>query len=158
MVEIDDIDMKILSELSNNSNISHTELASLCNITRQTVASRIKRLEREGVIKKYRAIINYDRIDFGSYFILFLKMDVSDQTLVNEYINSIKDDPNVLMDMSITGEWDVMLLLAFRNVREYESYINSLRIKMGHILKDSKSHVVLNFYKTPDDYVPKMGQ
>jgi Lrp/AsnC family transcriptional regulator, leucine-responsive regulatory protein len=60
----------------------------------------------------------------------------------------------VLLDASITGEWDVILLLAFGDVREYESYISGLRMQLGPALKDSKSHVVLNFYKTTDDWVP----
>ncbi|MCD1295171.1 Lrp/AsnC family transcriptional regulator [Methanocella sp. CWC-04] len=152
---IDEIDMKIISELSRDSNISHTELASLCGITRQTVASRIKNLEREGVIKNFRAVIDYTKIGFGAFFLLFLKLDVTDQKLTREFINKLKDDPNVLMDVSITGEWDVMLLLAFHDVREYETYINEMRIRMGPILKDTKSHVILNFYKSLDDYVPR---
>lgn len=151
---LDKIDMKIISELSKNAGISHAELASACGITRQTIASRIKSLEKMGVIKNYRAVIDLTKIGYGSFFILFLKLDVTDQGLAQEFIKSIKDDPNVLMDVSITGEWDVMLILAFRDVREYESYINDLRVKVGPILKDTKSHVILNFYKSIEDHVP----
>lgn len=151
---IDKIDMRIISELSKDANISHTELAAICGITRQTVASRVNKLEKEGIIKKYKAVIDYEKIGLGTYFILFLKLDVSDQAKASEFISGIKKDPNVIMDVSITGEWDVMLLLAFCNVKEYEYYTNELRVRMGPMLKDSKSHVVLNFYKTPDDYVP----
>jgi hypothetical protein len=48
----------------------------------------------------------------------------------------------------------VILLPAFRDVRDYESCISQLRQQMGLALKDCKSHVVLNFYKTMDDRVP----
>jgi Lrp/AsnC family leucine-responsive transcriptional regulator len=118
------------------------------------VAARIKRLENDGVIKKHKAVIDYEKLGLHSYFILFLKLDVSDQDKASEFIRSIKTDPSVLMDVSITGEWDVMLLLAFCDVKEYEYYTNDLRARMGPMLRDSKSHVVLNFYKSPDDYVP----
>ena len=151
---IDDIDRKIVAGLTKDAKIPLALLAEELGITRQTVASRIKKLEKEGVIKNYKAVVDYEKLGLRSDFILFLKLDVSDQNKVSEFIRSIKTDPNVLMDVSITGEWDVMLLLAFCDVKEYEYYTNDLRARMGPMLKDSKSHVVLNFYKSMDDYVP----
>ncbi len=151
---IDETDRKILAALSRDANVPHQQLARECGITRQTVSSRIKRLESEGVIRKYRAAIDYGRIGLRSFFVLFLKLDTADQAASEAFISALKADPHVLMDASITGEWDVVLLLAFRDVKEYESYISQLRQQMGPALKDSKSHVVLNFYKTPDDWMP----
>ncbi len=151
---IDEIDRKIVAELARDSKMPMARIASECGVTRQTVASRIKKLEKDGVIKKHKAVIDLEKLGLHSYFILFLKLDVSDQKKAAEFIRSIKTDPSVLMDVSITGEWDVMLLLAFCDVKEYEYYTNDLRARMGPMLKDSKSHVVLNFYKSMDDYVP----
>jgi Lrp/AsnC family leucine-responsive transcriptional regulator len=153
-IKIDEVDKKIISGLSANAEMSHAELADMCGVTRQTVASRIKRLENEGIIRKYKAVVDYEKVGLQSFIILFLKLDTSDSVKAAAFINSIKNDPNVIMDVSITGEWDVMLLLAFGNVKEYESYTSKLRVLMGPMLKDSKSHVVLNFYKTSDDYLP----
>jgi Lrp/AsnC family leucine-responsive transcriptional regulator len=151
---LDDIDLRIVAELSRDAKVPYSELAKACGVTRQTIASRVKKLEKEGVIKRYRAVIDYGKLGMTSYFILFLKLDVSDEARMGEFIASIKKDPSVLMDVSVTGEWDVLLLLAFCNVKEYEYYINDLRVRMGPLLKDSKSHVILDFYKSLDDYVP----
>ncbi len=151
---IDEIDRKILAALSRDANVPHQQLAEACGITRQTVSSRIKRLENEGVIKKYRAAIDYQQVGLRSFFLLFLKLDTADQAASETFIGALKADSHVLMDASITGEWDVILLLAFGDVREYESYISGLRQQLGPALKDSKSHVILNFYKTTDDWVP----
>jgi DNA-binding Lrp family transcriptional regulator len=151
---IDETDRKILAALSQDANAPHQQLAEECGITRQTVSSRIKRMEKEGVIRKYRAAIDYGKIGLQSFFVLFLKLDTADQAASEAFISSLKADSHVLMDASITGEWDVVLLLAFRDVREYESYISEVRRQMGPAIKDSKSHVVLNFYKTTDDWVP----
>jgi Lrp/AsnC family transcriptional regulator, leucine-responsive regulatory protein len=151
---IDEIDRKIVSGLAKNSKIPLADLAVECGVTRQTVAARVKKMEKEGVIKKYKAALDLEKLGLHSYFILFLKLDVSDQDKVAAFIRSVEADPSVLMDVSITGEWDVMLLLAFCDVKEYEYYTNDLRARMGPMLRDSKSHVVLNFYKSMDDYVP----
>jgi Lrp/AsnC family transcriptional regulator, leucine-responsive regulatory protein len=151
---IDEIDRKLLAALSRDANIPHQKLAEACDITRQTVSSRIRRLENEGVIKKYKAAIDFEQVGLRSFFLLFLKLDTADQAASEEFIGALKTDPHILMDASITGEWDVILLLAFGDVREYESYISGLRQQLGPALKDSKSHVILNFYKTTDDWVP----
>lgn len=151
---IDYTDRKILAELAKDGRKSHMDIAEECGITRQTVSSRIRRLENDGVIRRYRAAIDYEMIGLRSFFVLFLKLDTADQTASEAFISALKADPHVLMDASITGEWDVVLLLAFRDVREYESYISEIRRRMGPAIKDSKSHVVLNFYKTMDDWVP----
>ena len=151
---MDDTDKKIITALAQNSDIPHAEIAENIGITRQTVASRIRRLEQGGVISKYRAVIDYGRAGLKSFFILFLKLDVSNRNKAADFIQSLKNDSHVLMDVSITGEWDVMLMLAFNDVKDYESYIGDMHLKMGSMIKDSKSHVILNFYKTPDDYVP----
>ncbi|HEY3273676.1 MAG TPA: Lrp/AsnC family transcriptional regulator [Methanocella sp.] len=151
---IDETDKKILAALSQDANVPHQKLAEDCGITRQTVSSRIKRMENEGVIRKYRAAIDYEQVGLRSFFMLFLKLGIDDQSASEAFIGALKSDSHVLMDASITGEWDVILLLAFGDVREYESYISRLRQQLGPALKDSKSHVILNFYKTPDDWVP----
>jgi Lrp/AsnC family leucine-responsive transcriptional regulator len=151
---IDETDRKILAALSQDANIPHQQLAEACGITRQTVSSRIRRLENEGVIRKYRAAIDYAQIGLRSFFMLFLKLDMVDKAASEAFIGALKVDSHVLMDASITGEWDVILLLAFGDVREYESYISGLRQQLGPALKDSKSHVILNFYKTTDDWIP----
>jgi Lrp/AsnC family leucine-responsive transcriptional regulator len=151
---IDETDRKILSALSQDASTPHQQLAEACGITRQTVSSRIRRMENEGVITGYRAAIDYGKIGLSSFFMLFLKLDTADQVASEAFIRALKADPHVLMDASITGEWDVILMLAFGDVREYESYISHLRQQLGPALKDSKSHVILNFYKTTDDWVP----
>lgn len=151
----DATDRKILARLAADADIPLARLAGECGVTRQTVAARIKRLEQSGVIKGRRAVIDLEQLGLRAFFLLFLKLDVSDPEKAAAFIRTIKTDPSVLMDVSITGEWDVLLLLAFHDVKEYESYTSDLRARMGAMIKDSKSHVVLNFYKSMDDYVPE---
>jgi hypothetical protein len=59
------------------------------------------------------------------------------------------------MDASVTGEWDIVQILAFRNNQEYDDFISHLRTKYGSVFRDSKSHSILRFFKTADDFVPE---
>jgi len=58
LTKIDDLDLKILSELSNDAAVSVPKLSKKININASVVYSRIKRLVRKGFIKKFTIIIN----------------------------------------------------------------------------------------------------
>ncbi len=58
MSKIDDLDLKILSELSNDAAVSVPKLSKKININASVVYSRIKRLVRRGFIKKFTIVIN----------------------------------------------------------------------------------------------------
>ena len=65
MGRIDDLDLKILSELSKDASISVPRLSKKININASVVYSRIKRLLKRGLIKKFTIIINDEALGFN---------------------------------------------------------------------------------------------
>jgi DNA-binding Lrp family transcriptional regulator len=152
--EIDQIDSKLLSELARNSSQSTKKLAEKIGITRQTVASRISKLEKSKVIDGFRAKIDYSKLGYSIFFVLFLKLGSFDQALLSAALEDFRASHHVLMDASVTGEWDIMQVLAFHSTSEYDQYIANLRTKYGKVFRDSKSHAILRIFKSPEDFVP----
>ena len=64
MFTIDETDKAILNEFINDSRLSYREIAKRLNIAVGTVLSRTKKLENEGVIKSYSAILDYEKLEF----------------------------------------------------------------------------------------------
>lgn len=64
-LRLDDINLKILDELSMDSRISMTDLAYKVHVSRPTVQRRITQMEEYGIIEGYTVIINWDKIDNG---------------------------------------------------------------------------------------------
>ena len=62
---LDDIDCRLLELLQNNSNISTKELAREVNLSQTPVYERVRRLEREGYIKQYVALLNAEKLNLG---------------------------------------------------------------------------------------------
>ncbi len=153
--DIDSIDAKLLAELAKNSSQSTKRLAEKIGMTRQTIASRVSRLEKNKVIEGFRAKIDYSKLGYSIFFVLFLKLGSFDETLLSEALEDFRTSHHVLMDASVTGEWDVMQILAFRNTKEYDQYISNLRTKYGKVFRDSKSHAILRIFKSADDFVPE---
>ena len=152
----DELDRKLVAELVKDSSQSTTELSSKLNITRQTVASRISRLKKYGILNGFKAKIGYESLGFSSCFVLFLKLGDFDQALLAKALEEFRSSPHVILDASVTGEWDVVQVLAFKNTREYDEYVARIRTKYARIFRDSKSHAILKFFKTPDEFVPEI--
>jgi DNA-binding Lrp family transcriptional regulator len=151
---IDSIDRKILELLARDSSLPTKKIADSLGVTRQTVSARISRLEKSNVIRGYRAKIDYEALGYSTFFLLFLKIGRFERQSLEKALQEFRSSPHVLLDVSITGEWDVMQLLAFRNTAEYDQFISNLRTKYGDVFKDTKSHAILKIFKFPDDFIP----
>jgi DNA-binding Lrp family transcriptional regulator len=151
---MDDIDAKVLSELTLDASRSVQEIASSLGMTRQTVASRIRKLKESKILLGYSARIDYTKIGYSAFFVLFLKLGSFDQTMLGKALREFRASSNVMMDASVTGEWDVMQVLAFRDNTEYDRFVGHLRTKYGKVFRDMKSHAILRVFKRPDEFRP----
>ncbi|AKG90919.1 Transcriptional regulator [Geoglobus ahangari] len=73
-MKLDEYDMKILDLLSENSRLSYSEIGKILGLARQTVKSRIERLEKEGIIEKYTIKIS-PAIDTRKTFFLLIESE-----------------------------------------------------------------------------------
>jgi Lrp/AsnC family leucine-responsive transcriptional regulator len=154
--EADSLDAGIVVELIRDSSQSAKLLSEKLGVTRQTISSRISHLEKMGVINGFRAKIDYATMGYNTFFVLFLKIGNFDESLLAEALEEFRSSSHVLLDTSVTGEWDIMQVLAFKNTQEYDEYITRIRTKYGRIFRDNKSHAILKFFKTPDEFVPSL--
>lgn|SRR5487761_91105 len=151
---IDLVDRKLLAELARDSDQTTKRLADKSGVTRQTVAFRISRLKKSKVLTGFRAKLDYSQLGYSIFFVLFLKLGSFDEALLSSALEEFRASHHVMMDASVTGEWDVMQVLAFKDTGEYDQYIANLRTKYGKVFRDSKSHAILKFFKSPDEFVP----
>ncbi len=153
---MDELDRKLLSELARDGSQTIQEIATKLGLTRQTVSARMRRLKKSKVLLGFRAEIDYTKIGYNAFFVLFLKLGSFDQKLLTSALKEFRASPNVLMDTSVTGEWDVMQVLAFKDTQEYDRFVAHIRTKYGKVFRDSKSHAILKFFKTPDEFRPDL--
>lgn len=96
--EIDNIDLKILQQLQSDSNLTNKELASAVHLSTTPTFERVKRLEKEGYIKRYAAILDAEKLNCGFVAFCFLKMKqhTHDNAIrIMEAVQSIPELPNV---------------------------------------------------------------
>lgn len=145
MSNIDTADEKILKELSKDARVSYRALAQKLGLAIGTIASRVRRLESNGVIKGYTCIIDYERIGYD--IVALIEFTVSKGRL-EEVEKKISEKKNVYGVYDVTGLTDSVILARFRDRRELNSFVKDL-LKMDYIER-TNTHVILNVVK--EDY------
>jgi len=136
-IDLDEKDLKLLMMLQNNSNVSIKELAKKLGSPITTVYSRIRRLEKLGVIKKYTAILDANKLGFGTTaFILAsfkYKIKKGGELISQRQIaKKIANLPGVQEVHIISGDWDILIKVKARDVHEIGRFVlDRLRLIEG---------------------------
>lgn len=130
MANLDTTDQQILKELQQNSKLSTKELASLVNLTPTPVFERQKRLEKEGYIKKYVAVLDPEKLGYGIIVLCSVKLKQHTRENGNQFMTVINQMDQVTECYNISGEYDFMMKVYVRDMKDYQDFVMN---KLGSI-------------------------
>lgn len=136
-IELDEKDLVLLNILQKNSNLSLKELSRKINSPITTVHVRLKKLEKLGIIKGYKAILDPEKIGFkATAFILasFKYKIKKNGKLISqrEIAKRIALLPGVQEVHIISGDWDILIKVKARDVHEIGNFVlDRLRLIEG---------------------------
>jgi DNA-binding Lrp family transcriptional regulator len=136
MLKIDTKDHKIIKLLKENSRLSIRDIAKKTQIRPSTVHQRIQKLISNNIIEKFTLKLNNKAI--GEDFIVFMYVTTSQDLLDTFFKNK-----HVKEAFGITGEYDLLLKLKFKDISEFNDYIIALR-KNKAITKTITNVVTVN--------------
>lgn len=129
-IKLDHTDRQIIEILQDNGRIANNELARQIGLTTTPTLERVKRLEREGVIKGYTAWIDREAIQKGLTVFCSIKLTAHQLGNMEEFSKHISEIPEILACYNTTGEFDYLLYIVVKDTIEYEQL---LRIKLSQI-------------------------
>jgi len=141
-VNIDEVDRRILGELLRDCRRSYRSIARRAGVSVGTILTRIRRLEKAGIIKGYTAILDHERL--GYQLTVLAEISVSKGKLL-EMEEAISKLPNTCGVYDVTGLTDAIVLAKFRNRDELSHFTKNL-LSMPFIDR-SNTHVVLTTVK-----------
>ena len=147
MDRIDDLDLKILSELSRDASISVPKLSKKVNINASVVYSRIKRLIKRGLIKKFTVIINDEALGLNVKALTGINMD---SKLRDNVLTELFKIPEVREVSEVTGRFDVLVTMNARSLDEMHQLISE---KVGRIEGVQKTETFIEMRKTARELV-----
>jgi Lrp/AsnC family transcriptional regulator for asnA, asnC and gidA len=142
MGRIDDLDVKILSELARDASTSVPRLSKKINVNSSVVYSRIKRLVKRGLIKKFTIVINDEALGFNVKALTGINMD---SKLRDNVLNELFKIPEVREVAEVTGRFDVLVTMNARSLDEMHQLISE---KIGRVEGVQKTETFIEMRKT----------
>ncbi len=142
MGRIDDLDMKILAELVKDASISVPRLSKKINVNASVVYSRIKRLAKRGLIKKFTIMVNEEALGLNVKAITGINMDSKLRDNVVAELFKIQEVREV---SEVTGRFDILVTITAKALDEMHQLISE---KIGRIEGVQKTETFIEMRKT----------
>jgi Lrp/AsnC family leucine-responsive transcriptional regulator len=129
----DAIDKKILKFLQEDSKQTNKELSNKLNLSVTAVYERIKKLEKEGFINKYVALVNKQRIDKAFVAFCHIKLIQHTQDYVVKFENEVAKLDEVLECYHVSGDYDYLLKVLVKDMSEFREFLVKKLTTISHI-------------------------
>ena len=116
---IDRIDLKILSILQNNARITNHDLSSEVNLSPSSCLQRVRRLEDEGYLESYMAVINLNKICRTVTVLLTVSLHEHTNTNFKTFEKVINDFPEIVECFTVSGNFDYFLRVVCPDMDRY---------------------------------------
>ena len=138
----DELDLKIIKELRKDSRLSYREIARRLDVAVGTAQSRIRELEKNKVIQRYHAEIDYSKLGYGLAAVIAMNIDLKKAADLEK---TLMKNRNVFGLYLVTGDFDMFLAVRFKNSKELNDFIH--RISDHPAIKKTTTFLVLKTEK-----------
>ena len=142
----DKFDLAILRELLADSRRTLQEIGAAVNLSPTTCWSRIKRMEAEGLIRKYSVDLDLAKLGYKDTVVVQLTLESHTDETLYEFGRLLAEIPEVLDAYLVSGDYDYFIRIAVRDTRDYERLLREKLYKIPGI-RHSKSSFVLRVLK-----------
>ena len=130
---MDTIDKKLLQLLQTDTKKTTVALAVKLNLSVTAVYERIKKLEREGIIDKYVALLNRNKINKGFVVFCHLKLLQHTKEFINQFEKEVVKLDEVLECFHVSGDYDYILKICVKDMEEYREFMVTKLTTLNHI-------------------------
>lgn len=151
---LDRIDRRILRALQENGRLTNSQLAEQVGLSPSPCWQRTRRLEQEGFIRGYTAVLDQDRLGAPETVIIEVMLDRHDDDVLEAFGRAMVALPEVLEVYLTTGEYDYFVKVAVNGTRGYEDFLRKKLFRIPGI-RHSRSSFTLRCLKRTQSVVPE---
>ena len=146
---LDAIDCKILDELQENGRLSIVELAKRINLSKTPCSERVRRLEKSGVISRYRAVLNPALVDMKHVTIVHISLNRTSDSALDDFNAAVRSIPEVQSCLMIAGQFDYMLKVRTHDIAHFREVLGEKIGKLPGVMQ-THSFAVMETVKESD--------
>lgn len=120
---LDAIDLKILRVLQADCRLTTKEVAQRVNLSTTPVFERIKRLEKDGYILKYVAVLDANKLNRGFTVYCNVRLKQINKQIAEDFSKAMLEWDEVSECYNVSGEFDYLLKVQAPNMKEYQSFV-----------------------------------
>ena len=120
---LDETDILIRRELQDDGHLTIKELSQRVHLSVSPVYERVRRLEREGFIKRYVAVLDPEKLDCGFLAFCYLKMKQHSHENAVQIMERVQNIPEIAECYNISGDFDFLLKIYVRNMKQYQEFV-----------------------------------
>ncbi len=132
---MDEIDKAILRLLQMEATIANSTLASRIGLSASACLSRTKRLQKEGIIKQFAAVIDEQKVGLETTAFTFVTLSPHNRQIVEAFVERVNQTPGVLECYNITGSWDYLLKIVAPDISSYRDFVIDEMLEMPGVEK-----------------------
>ena len=144
--KLDRIDRRILDELQKNARISYVELGEKIGLSTSPCHERVKRLETDGYISGYAAILNPDLLDAGLMVYVEIKLEYDSKQIFEQFKQSALRIPYLLECHLLSGDFDYLMKIRVADMAEYRELLGDILRDLPGV-RDTRSYIVMEIIK-----------
>jgi len=142
MKQIDETNRKILNILQAHGSITNAELAGMIGLAPATVFERVKKLEKNGIITNYVALVDPQTVGKAIIAFVFITMNDYTRETMQHLSDEISRMPEVLECYRLSGEKDYLLKVVADDIPSYDAFVFNKLARLQKVGKFSSMFVL----------------
>ena len=120
---LDETDRKILRILQRDSHLTVKELAAKLHLSTSPTFERQKRLERDGFIERYMAVVNPHKVGNGIMVMCNIRLKQHSQELIQEFMNVVQRIEEITECYNTSGDYDFLIKVYASDMKSYQQFM-----------------------------------
>ena len=154
MIELDDIDRRIVAALQAEGRLPMVDLADRVGLSATPCQRRVKRLEEEGVIGRYAALVSPQAMDLGLQALIQITLDDHSEKTVDAFEAAIRARPEVVACYAVTGDMDFQVHVFAPDLASFSEFAMKALLRMPGV-KGTRSSFIMQAVKSDLAWVPQ---